>query len=200
MVYTHVMKKPGINIKRYPCCAYTHAAIDLLLEIMESNDISSGNIWSIDCGISSRAGRILSDEIPEYGLGAKFYLPYCLAVAAMHGEVSICHFETPDFHHPEMKRLLACININKDLEPDDDSLGLGACLSITTAGNETFSMDRVKPVGSGKNPLEWEQLKDKFSSCVKEIIDEKKALSIFSMINHIEHLNSIDELLDLIST
>jgi len=191
---------PGINIKRYPCCAYTHAAIDLLLEIMETDDICSGNIKSIHCSVSSRAGRILSNEMPEHGLRAKFYLPYCLAVAARHGEVSICHFETPDVQNPEMKRLLACINISKDLEPDNDDLGLGACLSITTADNETFSMDREKPIGSGRNPLDWEQLKVKFSSCVKGMIDEKKVLSISSTINRMEHLNSIDELLDLIST
>ncbi len=235
---------PGINIKRYPCCAYTHAAIDLLLEIMETHDIHSENIMSIQCSISSLAGRILLEEMPENDLGAKFYLPYCLAVAARHGEVSIRHFEsiseifpetgilsepfpetgtlsetfsetgtltetfsetetlfgTFDLKNPEMERLLACIQINKDPELDNDGLGLGAALSITTIDNETFSMHREKSIGSGKNPLNWGQLGFKFRSCVNGMIDEKKVLSITSAVNLMEHCNRIDELLDLLAT
>ncbi|MBU8911219.1 MAG: MmgE/PrpD family protein [Desulfobacterales bacterium] len=191
---------PGINIKRYPCCAYTHAAIDMLLEIMEAKDIHSKNIKSIHCTISPRAGRVLSNEMPEQGLGAKFYLPYCLAVASMHGEVSIQHFETLDYENPEIERLLACIQINKDPELNSDGLGLGACLSISTFDNKTFSKERVKPVGSGKNPLDWEQLRFKFRSCINGIINEKQVFAIASAVNLMEHLNSIDELLDLISS
>jgi len=191
---------PGINIKRYPCCAYTHAAIDLLLEIMESKNILSKDIKSIHCSISTLAGQILSDERPKHGLGAKFYLPYCLAIASMHEEVSIQHFDTLDYNNPETKRLMASIQINKDRELDSDGLGLGARLLITTFDNKTFSMDRTKPKGSGKDPLDWDQLRFKFRSCINGIIDEKQVLAIASSVNLMEHLNQIDELFDLISS
>ncbi len=190
---------PGINIKRYPCCAYTHAAIDLILEIMASNGIQCANIKSIDTSISSHADRILSKKMPEQGLKAKFYLPYCLAVAVINGGVSIHHFETLDLKHPEMQRLMGCTHINTEPRLDNDGLGLGARLSITTCDNETFSMERRKSVGSGKNPLTWDQLVFKFRSCVNGIIDEKTVLSVISTVKHIERHERMNELVDLIS-
>ena len=190
---------PGINIKRYPCCAYTHAAIDLILEIMTTNDISCENIKSIDCFISSHADRILSKEMPKQGLRAKFYLPYCLTVAAINGEVSIHHFETLDLKHPEMQRLMLCTHIIREPELDYDGLGLGARLSITTRANETFSMEREKSVGSGKNPLTWDQLVFKFRSCVNGIIDEETVHSVISTVKHMEYHQRINKLVDLIS-
>jgi 2-methylcitrate dehydratase PrpD len=84
---------PGINIKKYPCCYYTHAPVDALLYLINEHNISPQDIQHIRCGISQIAAQVLKHPYPANGVEGKFSVPYCLTLALLNNVVKIEDFQ-----------------------------------------------------------------------------------------------------------
>ncbi len=191
---------PGINIKRYPSCYYTHSAVDLLLELMDKKAFDHQDIESIYCAISPIAGEVLSDSVPENGLSAKYHLPYCLAVAAYFGGLDISHFvDNRYLKQPEILRLMEYIQTIVVPEIGEDGLGLGARLAVTTQKHGTLAKTKSKPRGGGQEPLTWEELHQKFNACINGFLDTRPAAYIERSIRKMEELETISDLVTVAS-
>ena len=190
-------ESPGLNIKRYPSCYYTHSAVDLLLETMAKNDFGHTDIESLYCGISPIATKVLIDRLPESGLAGKFSLPYCLALAAFHGTLAIPHFEDHYLQQPPIQRLMECVRTVVVPELGDDGLGLGARIAVTTQRHGTLTRSKNKPRGGAQEPLSWAELGDKFNACVDGILDPETVAAIGTTVRGLEDLESIQEMLDV---
>ncbi len=189
---------PGVNIKQYPCCYYTHTAIDLLLDLMRDNHIQFEEIQTIHCGISPLAEKILHRQSPDSGLAGKFHLPYCLAIAARYGKVTIPHFDDLYLAQPEIRQFMDCIHIAAVPELGGDRLGFTTRLTVTTQSHDTLTLTKKRPKGSGNSPLSWSELIVKFSSCVEGILDRKAAAFVEDAVRHLEHLESIKDVLSVV--
>ena len=189
---------PGINIKQYPSCYYTHAAIDLLLEVMKDKQIKFEEIQSIYCGISPRAEKILVKHVPDSGLGGKFHLPYCLAIAAKYGKVAIPHFEDVYLQNVEVRQFMDCIQTAAIPELGEDRLGFSTRLAVTTQSHGTLTVAKDRPRGSGRSPISWSELSLKFRSCVEGILDQKAAAFIEDAVRQMEQLESFKDVLRVV--
>lgn len=190
---------PGVNIKLYPSCYYTHSAVDLLLEIMEEKSFSSEEIESIYCGISPLADKLLIDQMPTSGLDSRYYMPYCLAVAAVCSTLSISHFEDPLFiDQPEVQRLMDSVRTVVVSELDDIGFGLGARIAVTTRSHGTISKSKAKPRGGGQDPLSWHEIITKFRSCTEKMLTVENQLKIENLVHSIENLDTITDFLDIV--
>ncbi|MPZ61678.1 MAG: MmgE/PrpD family protein [Propionibacteriales bacterium] len=85
---------PGLTVKRYPCCASTHGAIDAALVLREGLDevdsIEQVRIWT-----HPRRLRHTNRPEPSAGLEAKFSVQYVVSRALWSGGVGLLDF-TPD--------------------------------------------------------------------------------------------------------
>ena len=102
---------PGLVIKRYPCCASSHSAIDALLELREQHKLSPKNVHHIRSWTHPRQLTHTFRPDPKSELDAKFSVQYVLARALIHGQVNLEHFE-PGAHEDVntravMKRITA---------------------------------------------------------------------------------------------
>lgn len=186
---------PGVNIKRYPSCYYTHAAIDLLLELMAENGFEHGEIASIRCGISPVAAKVLRSSMPDDALGLKFHLPYCLAVAACQGTVAVPHFEGTYGLNADIQRLMDCVHVETIPEIGSDGLGLGSRIAVATRTHGTLTRSKSKPRGGGQAPLTWEEIGAKFAACVEGRMRGETAAFIENSVRRFTHLNNVSELL-----
>jgi 2-methylcitrate dehydratase PrpD len=187
---------PGINIKQYPSCYYTHAAVDLLLELMDSHKIDHAEIESIYCGVSPIAGEVLVNQMPENSLSAKYSIPYCLAVASRFGSLAIYHFTDDRYlKQPEILRIMESTRMIVAPELGEDNPGLGARLAITTRKHGTIVRTKNRPQGGGQNPLTWEELRHKFITCTEGMLDDRMTAYIEYEVAHLEDCETISELL-----
>jgi 2-methylcitrate dehydratase PrpD len=160
---------PGIGVKLYPCCYFTHLAIDAALHLRDSLNGNIGDLKSIDVSVSPGTMMVLRKTLPESGLEGKFSMEYCVAAALHDGEVKLATFTDEAVARPELKRLTTLVRVTEDGPPARTSLGGSALVSVETADDSRRSSDLAEvPRGDPQNPLSWEQLCQKFEDCAKE--------------------------------
>ena len=74
---------PGVELKPYPSCRFTHRAIDAVLALREKH--AGRELRAIECESDPLGLKILIYPEPRTGLEAKFSLQYCVAVAWLDG-------------------------------------------------------------------------------------------------------------------
>ena len=85
--------------KLHSCCAHTHTAIDVALDVRARRGWSRGSavdaIERIDLETYRAGYEIVSDSNPTTPYRAKFSLAYCVAAALVEGQVGLDQF-SPD--------------------------------------------------------------------------------------------------------
>jgi len=66
-------------IKKYPCCASAHLAIDATLDILKDQNVSPSAIKKIIVIVDFDPPRSLIYDSPKNSTEAKFSMQYCIA-------------------------------------------------------------------------------------------------------------------------
>jgi 2-methylcitrate dehydratase PrpD len=138
--------RPGVLLKKYPCCGSIHPALDALLAIEGRPE--PAKIRGIQCRLHPDKTHVLGEEIPRTGLEAKFSVPYCLAATLLHGHLSLAHFEDAKVARPEIRDLMARIQVTADsavglwgaevvLQDEEGGILRGACSDLTGISDES---------------------------------------------------------------
>ncbi|RLC07398.1 MAG: hypothetical protein DRH90_00015 [Deltaproteobacteria bacterium] len=190
---------PGMNIKKYPCCYYTHAAIDALFFLTKKYHLSPDDVRKIQCGISSIAFDVLKYDAPANGTEAKFSMPYCMARALLDHQVLIEDFGDERVNNADVRKWMNIVD--KIVEPfmDEPGKSLGVCLQVTTMDGQTHTHEIIKALGGAENPLPWDAVVSKFKTCASRVLDEKDSSKIVSDIEHLEEVAHIGDILDTLS-
>jgi 2-methylcitrate dehydratase PrpD len=190
---------PGINIKKYPCCYYTHAAIDVLLFLTDTYGLSPDDIRHIRCGISSIAVDVLKFDRPGNATEARFSMHYCMARALLNHRVLIEDFQDEKVCDEKVRKWMNMVDVTVEPSMDKPGRSLGARLDVTTINGKTYIHEIVKALGGCENPLPWEKVVSKFKICATQVLDENQATKVVSDIVHLEKIESIGEILDTLS-
>ena len=75
-------------VKPYPCCRFSHATIDAVLDITQDNDINHNDISKIDISMGKTGYDMVgySADFPKNTVEAQFSAYFAAAVAALKGE------------------------------------------------------------------------------------------------------------------
>jgi 2-methylcitrate dehydratase PrpD len=85
--------------KRYACCRYNHPAVEAIEEMLAETPVAPDRIASIRVATSA-LGATMSERDPSGALGAKFSIPYSLAVRLVLGKWDDCGVEA--FREPAL--------------------------------------------------------------------------------------------------
>jgi len=190
---------PGMNIKKYPCCYYTHAAIDALFFLVDKYRLSLGDLREIQCNISSIAFDVLKYDTPANGTEAKFSMPYCMARALLDHQVLIEDFGDERINNADVRKWMNIVHKIVDPSMDEPGKSLGVRLQITIRNGKTHTHEIIKALGGAENPLPWEAVVSKFKTCASRVLDKKDASKIVSDIEHLEEVEHIGNILDKLS-
>ena len=80
--------------KRYACCRYNHPAVEALEELLAETAIAADRVASIRVATTA-LGATMADWDPVGALGAKFSIPYALAVRLVLGDCGVNAFREP---------------------------------------------------------------------------------------------------------
>ena len=159
---------PGVWLKRYPCCASTHRAVDGLLALMRTHGLTATDIERIDTLVSVAAVRNLMYVVPGDEMQARFSMAYCMSAAALDGDLSLASFRRAAIGRTDIAVFMPRVTMAADTAQPADMASTTkswATTTVTTADGRNLLARVVDPKGYPDNPLSERDLADKFLDC-----------------------------------
>ncbi|ELY44849.1 MmgE/PrpD family protein [Natronorubrum bangense JCM 10635] len=159
----------GIDVKKYPCCYYTHAAIYAASELTDTHGLAPEEIDDVVVTASQGAVDALAHDDPSTGLEAKFSMPYLIASAIARERVDLAAFDDEHIDDRPVQSVRERVSLTVDDELPYDSNA--AAVEITTRSGERHEQFRAKPPGTHDDPLSDDELHEKFRLCAEHAPD-----------------------------
>jgi 2-methylcitrate dehydratase PrpD len=153
------------SFKPYAACHLTHPAVDAAREARE-RDAGVTNAESITAEVWALAKQVTGEKsgAPEFSLGGKFDLKYCVALA-LHGyPVSNADFRSDQRPDPKVVETARKIEV----EERPGLSFMSARLRARMPGGSEIAADVPVARGHPGNPMSWEDMWHKFESLADE--------------------------------
>ncbi|MGP3769647.1 hypothetical protein ACTWJ8_02335 [Streptomyces sp. SDT5-1] len=187
------MSRAGLNIKRHPCCYWTHLAADAILELRE-HGLAADAVDVIDVRVQQGGLAALTEGQPETGLAAKFSMSFVVAAALLDGQLTLNTFTDEGARRPEVRELVGRINCRED--PGCRERFAEVTVRTRSGGkvSERVSIAR----GDSRAPLTQAQLVDKACGCFRHLDgDARRGLAEWLLTA--ASANTVGELLDAVA-
>jgi 2-methylcitrate dehydratase PrpD len=190
------MVSPGIIVKKYPSCAFTHPAIDAVLELTTDISVSADDIEQIIVGINKTASKILAYRSATTDLEAKFSIEYCVASALLRRSCALAHFTVENVLKDDVQRTIQ--KVSRVLIPTVPGIEniFGPSDVLITCKNGKQYRKRVEIAkGDPRKPLSDEEVFDKYKDCLSCLYDDKIIEKSYRIIRGMRSLAHIGDLL-----
>jgi 2-methylcitrate dehydratase PrpD len=182
---------PGLELKPYPSCRFTHRAIDAVLAIRQRRP--NGLPRRIVCAVDPFALKILIHPRPVDGLQAKFSLPYCAAVAWIDGWPKVGSFEDSRARRGDVQELLARVEV-REASGEEDEVTI-----LFESGEEDRERVRLAR-GNPARPLDREEHLRKVRNLCDPVLGPDGTRAVVDGVDRLEDLPKIGELCAALAT
>ncbi|GAA4326679.1 MmgE/PrpD family protein [Pigmentiphaga soli] len=160
--------------KIHASCAAVHTAVDILLEGLRQGGIQKGDIERVKCGVSYHALNQMRYGAPGNVVEARFSIPYCVAAALVFGKLGARQFTDDALGAPEVRDLMAKIDVSilpefstQELFQKAHDTGTAYTeVEVTHGSGRVFRMRRNHQKGYPDSPLSEADFHAKFIDCV----------------------------------
>jgi 2-methylcitrate dehydratase PrpD len=175
------------SIKPYPGCKFTHTSISAALELRRKEGfsvdaverivarISNREYFDIVCRPEASAERRQQLSGPDGSVRAQFSLPYLLAVALIHGEVALVHFDEQSRRNDAVLGLMDKVETVMSGPAEgtfERLLPSPGIVEIYLKGRTEPLSTRVDfPKGHPNNPMSYDEIADKFMTMSAAVSD-----------------------------
>jgi 2-methylcitrate dehydratase PrpD len=188
---------PGVALKPYPSCAYSHWVIDAALALRERFKITPDNIAGIECRTSSGLPGVLIYSSPKTALEGKFSLEFCTAISLIDGEASLKQFTDDKVRDPVVRELMEKVNYVHPPEMGSGLTDFRGELVIKLLNGEVYSQKVDTARGNPKNPLSQQELIDKYKDCARLSLSPEDTDKSLDLLLNLEAVTDIADLMDI---
>ncbi|SDL96277.1 MmgE/PrpD family protein [Bacillus sp. OK048] len=203
--YGENFESENLSFKPYPCCRFTHPAIDAALQLREETNMNPEDIVEISVDVTTHANVVCEPverrKKPQVVVDAQFSIPYTVAVALVKGKVFVEDFTETAIADQRILNIASRV-----ITRYDNSLaGRGISPAIVTIVTKDRNVHRRRvdhPLGSIENSMSFEEIVDKFKKCSKltpNEIPEKNINEVIRRIGELEKENNITEFTNLLT-
>lgn len=186
------------SFKPYACCRHTHSANYCIEQILASHNLDPEEILSITDDTYSTAVQTTNNPYPENPYAAKFSLQFCIAAAIVLKDLSDRVFTMENINNPQIKNLMAKIQVkvNKDLDDDfrKDPNRWSHRLAIALANGKTITEQVDYPIGDFKNPFDQPMADRKFRLLAQDMLGEETCSRLLEGLHQLETIQDINTL------
>ncbi|ADD07007.1 PrpD family protein [Natrialba magadii ATCC 43099] len=186
----------GIDVKKYPCCYYTHAAIYAASELAREQQLQPEAIDAVDVTASQGAADALHHDDPQTGLEAKFSMPYLLASALVRRSVGLAAFEAKTIAQPAVQQVRKRVSLTVDSDLPYDSNE--AHVTVRTRSGETYERRQERPPGTHEEPLSTTALHEKFNMCAAHSPEAVDTGTARDALNNVRIAGNVADVLELL--
>jgi 2-methylcitrate dehydratase PrpD len=184
------------SLKYYASCGHTHSAIESTLQATEANPMDAADIERVDVSVYQAALDLLEDVKPTTPYVAKFSLPFCVATALRYGQVNTEDFIETRLQEPELLQLMKRIEIHSDPQLSQQyPAKWPARVEIITRDGKSLKGSSDYPKGDPENPLEEQEVIEKFRDLTKGLLSDSSAGAIVERVMCLEDMDDVSRLL-----
>ncbi len=193
---------PKLTFKSYPCGSISHPYMDCALTLRQKHPIAPEQVAEIVCrtaeGPVHRLWEPLADkQRPTSSYGAKFSLPYSIAVMLIRGRAGLEEFTDAAIRDPVVLELAK--KVRYELDPSIDyPRHFSGHVKIKLADGTVLEENQPHPRGGFELPLPPEEIEAKFRANARLALPEGQLDLIVESVKRLEQLPSITALTDLL--
>ena len=187
---------PGVHLKPYPSCLETHSIIESTLFLVESYDIHSEDVESVECGIAPLALDILIHTTPQTGLQGKFSAQYAVTTVLIYRKASLEQFTDKAVRDPRVQAMIQKVKVVA--HPDMEKTPQSSMVKIRLKDGQEFIKRVDVTTGHPEKPMSLSQIIDKYRSCSESMISKDKTEESIHKILNFERMSDMGELMVLI--
>jgi len=197
------------SFKLYPCCKWTHQAIDAALEAVREDGLEPGEVDSVDVRLNRQAFNLVCVPLdlkrrPRSVVDAQFSVPYTVAAAIVRGDVSLATFTAEAMHDPEILSMAQKVTprVDEQIERRGSRGMAPEIVEIRTRDGRTHQRCVEHVRGSPRAPMTTEELQEKFRRCIvyaAKPIPEEATEELCTIIGRLESLDDISDIISLLS-
>jgi 2-methylcitrate dehydratase PrpD len=161
------------SIKPYPCCKWTHQAIEASLDIVNEEDIKPEAVEAVEVRLNRQAYNLVCEPMqfkrrPRSVVDAQFSVPFTVAAAIVRRRVSLDTFTEEGIRDPETLEMAQRVEAKVD-PMIEARYGRGIApeaVEVRTTDGDAYVrlVEHVK--GSPRAPLSLDEVKEKFRGCM----------------------------------
>lgn len=193
---------PKLTFKSYPCGSISHPYMDCALKIKQKHRPAPARIREVVCrtaeGPVHRLWEPLADkQTPLSSYGAKFSLPYSIAVMLVHGRAGLEEFTDAAIRDAEVLRLAAKVRYELDASIDYPRHFSGH-VKVYLDDGTLLEENQPHPRGGFEDPLPPADIEEKFRANAKLALPLERVDAVLDAVRHLEALPSTRQLSELL--
>ncbi len=176
-----VLDEPGLDVKKFPCCYFTHAPAEAAATLAADHEIAPGDVERVVVRASQAAVDTVPYDRPTSGAEAKFSAPYVVASAVARDRVGLAAFDEDALAHAPTERVRERVVFEAD-----PSLAYGSHAStvrIERADGQCFERHEPEPPGTPETPLSEAELRRKFDACAGRALSDEEATTLYGRLD-----------------
>ena len=193
------------SIKPYPCCKWTHQAIEAALGIVDEG-VNPEDVEAVEVRLNRQAYNLVCDPMerkrrPLSIVDAQFSIPFTVAAAIVSGRVSLDTFTEEAIRDPETLEMAHRVNatVDPEIEARYGREIAPEVVEVTTSDGETHVrlVEHVK--GGPGAPMSLDEVRDKFRGCMTysaKPVPLGNVEGFFEAVAGLEGLRDVSKLID----
>jgi 2-methylcitrate dehydratase PrpD len=181
------------SFKPYAACLLIHPVMDGLIWIKNQYQIYPHLIEEVYLEVAPLCLSVTDNASPKDGLEGKFSLYFCAAIALLHGQGKNSLFTDEAVQDPSVKDLMEKIKASSNPSLEETE----ANVKVKLKNGTEFPHEVFFPKGDPRNPLTFDEIKEKFRDMVQPVLSKKRTDQIIEVIQGLESLEDINKLLKL---
>jgi len=189
---------PRLTFKSYPCGSISHPYMDCALRIKQKHSPHPDQIMEVICRTAEGPVHRLWEPLankqkPVSSYGAKFSLPYSIAVMLIRGRVGLEEFSESAIRDHELLALAA--KVRYEIDPTIDyPRHFEGHVQLKMKDGSVFTEDQLHPRGGYEDPLPPEEIEAKFHANARLALAEHDVEEIIRLVQQLDALPSISRL------
>lgn len=181
------------SFKPYACCKHSHASIYATQVMAKENGLTTENVKKITLRVNDITNYLINNPDPQTAYGCKFSIQYCVAAMLEFGQVGIEQFAPELMNSPELRGIMAKIEVVFDKDVDaiikSDPSKLASIVVIETVDGKKFEKEVDYPKGDPDNAFTWEEAVAKFNGLAVPVYGEKVCAQLVALIDKLDEVD-----------
>jgi 2-methylcitrate dehydratase PrpD len=183
--------------KLWPSVGTAHSHIHATIELMAEHDLTPESIQELRVFVGDYHNLMCTPrdvrQAPQTLVDAKFSLPFLVALAAVHGSVSVTHVTESGLPEGRVRAVAAKVVPVEDSALDWKLELPPGRVEVTTVDGRCFTRVGDNYPGSATAPTSWDALSAKFRDCAAVAALEPSSEQVESLIAMVRDLENVSD-------
>ncbi|TCK28024.1 2-methylcitrate dehydratase PrpD [Ancylobacter aquaticus] len=193
------LETPGIDIKKFPICLSSHAAVDVMIDIMSREGVSPDEVESVLCDVPPVVVANLKYAAPATTREAQFSMEFAIAATLCFGAPGLEQLNDDVLTSAAMRAMMPRVRMVSGPMWDAERRAAapeGASVVISLRDGRTYSGYQTHALGTAVNPVPAAHLRAKFLLCAEPALGRPAAQLLLQALDDLDTEGPVHDLLN----